>query len=123
MDSPNLRLVKELWNVVDSEGLLAGIELMEEHVHEDAELRPYVGEGRVFHGVGEFREFAEQELAGGGTLRLSPWSFEEKGDDVIVAGSIRVQRPDGSIADAQVRWTLTFRDGRLAAATSASIAA
>ena len=109
--------------MLDSEGLLAGIELMEEHVHEDAELRPYIGEGRIFHGVDEFREFVQREMAGGGTVHLSPWSFEESGDDVIVAGSIRVQRQDGSIADAQVRWTLTFRDGRLAAATSAPIAA
>lgn len=123
VDSPNLRLVKEFWNVLESEGVLAGIELLREHSHDDAELRPYVGEGRVFHGIGELREFVQQELGGGATLHLSPWSFEETGDDVVVAGSIRVQRTDGSIADAQVRWTFTFRDGRLAAATSAPLAA
>jgi hypothetical protein len=123
VDSPNLRLVKELCNVLESEGLLAGIELMGEHSHDDAELRPYVGEGRVFHGVGAFREFVQQEMAAGATLHLSPWSFEETGADVVVAGSIRVQRTDGSIADAQVRWTFTFRDGRVAAATSAPLAA
>ena len=52
-----------------------------------------------------------------------PWSFEEDGDSVIVQGSIRLQRRDGSIADAQLRWTYTFRDGRLAAASSGPLAA
>jgi ketosteroid isomerase-like protein len=116
-------MVKEFWNVLESEGLLASLEFLREHSHEDAELRPYVGEGRVFHGVGEFREFVREELAAGATLNASPWSFEEVGDDVVVAGSIRVQRTDGSIADAQVRWTFTFRDGRVAAAASAPLAA
>jgi ketosteroid isomerase-like protein len=116
-------MVKELWNVLESEGLLESLEFLREHSHEDAELRPYVGEGRVFHGVGEFREFVREELAAGATLNASPWSFEEVGDDVVVAGSIRVQRTDGSIADAQVRWTFTFRDGRVAAAASAPLAA
>jgi hypothetical protein len=38
------------------------------------------------------------------------------------ASAIRF-RADGSIADAQLRWTYTFRDGRLAAASSGPLAA
>jgi ketosteroid isomerase-like protein len=122
VDSPNLRIVKDFWQVLESEGLLASMERMLEHSHEDVELRPYMADGRVFHGVEEIREFMQQELARGATLSASPWSFEEVGNNVIVSGSVRVQRPD-SIADAQLRWTYTFRDGRVAVASSAPLAA
>jgi hypothetical protein len=114
--------VKELWAVLESEGPLASLELMLEHSHEDVELRPYMAEGRVLRGVDEIREYMREELAAGAMLRASPWTFEEVGDDVIVTGSIRVQRRDASIADAQVRWTYNFRDGRIAAAGSAPLA-
>jgi ketosteroid isomerase-like protein len=123
VESPNLRTVKDFWDALESEGLLASMEMMFEHCHEDVEFRPYVGGGRVFHGIAEAREFLRQQQAEGATLHASPWSFEEVGDDVVVSGSIRVQRRDGSIADAQVRWTYTFRDGRVASASSAPLAA
>jgi ketosteroid isomerase-like protein len=123
VDSPNLRKVKDIWQVFETEGPLASLELMLAHAHEDIELRPFVGAGRVFRGVDEFREFMRQQLAEGATLNVAPWTFEEVGDDVIVTGSLRVQRRDGSIADSQLRWTYTFRDGRLAAASSGPLAA
>ncbi|HEX2233046.1 MAG TPA: nuclear transport factor 2 family protein [Thermoleophilaceae bacterium] len=123
VDSPNLRIVKDLWEVLESDGLQASLERMLEHAHEDIELRPYMAEGRVLRGVEEIRAFMQQELAEGATIQASPWSFEEVGDDVIVSGSVRIRRRDSSIADAQVRWTYTFRDGRLAAASSAPLAA
>ena len=122
MDSPNLRTVKGFWDMLESDGLLASMELVFEHCHEDVEFRPYVGGGRVFHGIEDVREFVRQQLAEGATLHASPWSFEEVGDDVVVSGSIRVQR-SGSIADAQVRWTYAFRDGRVASVSSAPLAA
>jgi hypothetical protein len=123
VDSPNLRIVKESWAVLESEGPLASVERLLEHAHEYVELRPYMAAGRVLHGVDEIRKYMRDELAAGATIHALPWSFEEVGDDVIVTGSIRVQRRDASIADAQVRWTYTFRDGRLAAASSAPLAA
>jgi ketosteroid isomerase-like protein len=123
VDSPNLRVVKDFWRVFESEGLLASLDRMLEHAHEDIELRPFVGDGRVFRGPNEIREFMRQELAEGATLHVAPWNFEEDGDDVVVSGSLRIQRRDGSIADSQLRWTYTFRDGRLAAASSGPLAA
>jgi hypothetical protein len=123
MDSPNLRIVKEFWEVLESEGLLASTERMLEHAHEDIELRTYMAEGRVLRGADEIRKFIQAELADGATLHASPWNFEEDGDNVIVSGSLRIQRRDASIADAQLRWTYTFGEGRLAAASSAPLAA
>jgi hypothetical protein len=123
VDSPNLRIVKEVWEVLEHDGLLASLERMLEHAHDDIELRPYMAEGHVLRGVEEIREFMREELASGATIQASPWSFEEDGDTVVVSGSVRVQRRDASIADAQLRWTYTFRDGRVAAASSAPLAA
>ena len=123
MDSPNLRLVKGFWDVFESQGLAASLELMLENAHEDVELQPYVGGGRVFRGRDEIREYMREQKGAGATLSARPWSFEEAGDDVFVSGSIRVQRADGSIADAQLRWRFSFRDGRLAAASSGPLAA
>jgi ketosteroid isomerase-like protein len=123
VDSSNLRVVKEFWNAFESEGLLASMELMLAHAHEDVELRPFVGEGRTFRGVDEVREFMRQEVADGASLRGTPWNFEEDGDAVVVTGSLRLQRRDGSIADSQLRWTYRFRDGRLVEASSGPLAA
>jgi SnoaL-like domain len=123
VESTNLRIVKGFWEVFETDGLLASMERMLEHAHEDVELSPYMAGGRVLRGADEVRAFMREELAAGATLHASAWSFEEVGDTVIVSGSVRVQRRDASIADAQLRWTYTFRDGRLAAAASAPLAA
>jgi ketosteroid isomerase-like protein len=123
LDSPNVRVVKDFWDLFENQGLVASMEAMLEVAHDDVELRPYVGDGRTFHGPEEIREYIRQHAAEGSTLHARPWSFEEEGDSVIVQGSIRLQRADGSIADAQLRWTYTFRDGRLVAASSGPLAA
>jgi ketosteroid isomerase-like protein len=123
VDSPNLRLVKDFWRVFENEGPLATLELMLANAHEDLELRPFVGGGRVFREPDEIREYMRQEIADGATLQATPWSFEEIGDEVVVAGSLRILRRDGSIADSQLRWTFRFRDGRLAEAGSGPLAA
>jgi ketosteroid isomerase-like protein len=124
VDSPNLRLVKDLWQVFESEGLLASLELMLANAHEDVEVRPsLLASGRVFRGPDEIRDFVRKEIAEGATIHGTPWNFEEIGDEVVVTGSLRVQRRDGSIADSQLRWTYTFRDGRLAEASSGPLAA
>jgi ketosteroid isomerase-like protein len=123
LDSPNVRIVKDFWDLFETRGLLASLEAMLEVAHEDVELSPYLGDGRTFRGTDEIREYMSRQVAEGSTLHARPWSFEEDGDSVIVQGSIRIQRPDGSIADAQLRWVYTFRDGRLAAASSGPLAA
>jgi ketosteroid isomerase-like protein len=122
MDSPNLRIVKELWDVLENQGVLASMEAMLEHAREDIELRPYLAGGQALRGTEEIREYIRQQRADGLVLRATPWNFEEDGDKVMVSGSLRVQRSDGSIADAQLRWTYTFREGRLTAAASRPLA-
>lgn len=123
MDSQNLTAVKEMWSVLERDGISAGMDAMLARCHEDVELRPYIADGRTFVGSDEVRDFIEERVAAGASVHASPWSFEEEGDDVTVSGSIRVQRPDGSIADAQLRWTYGFSDGLIRHAEFAPLAA
>ena len=116
LDSQNLTTVKQLWRVLEEDGLSASMDALLQCAHEDVELTPYAAEGRTFHGAEEVRDFYRRSEAAGASYHASAWSFEETGDCVYVTGSIRVHRPDGSIADAQLRWSYEFRDGLVACA-------
>ena len=116
MDSQNLTVVKQLWRVLEEDGPLAGVDALLERAHEDVELRPYIAEGQVFRGADQIRDFYERRSASGASFNASAWDFEESGDCVYVTGSIRLRRPDGSIADAQLRWSYEFRDGLVSCA-------
>lgn len=118
-----MQAVKRFWAILEQEGLMASTEAMLDSAHADVELSPYFAEGRVLRGPGEVRDFMRERTASGSTLQASAWSFEEEGDDVIVCGTVRVHRPDGSLADAQVRWIYGFSDGRLKRATFAPLVA
>lgn len=115
--------VKEIWAVLERDGAAASTETLLAHCHEDAELRPYSAEGRTLRGVTEIREFVEDRAAAGGSIHATPWRFEERGQQVVVTGSLRVQRPDGSIADAQLRWCYTFQGDLIAHAEFAPLTA
>jgi ketosteroid isomerase-like protein len=122
VDSQNLQAVKEIWTALEREGMCGGMEAMLARSYEDVEMRPYFAEGRTLTGATEIREFYLERQAAGASVHASPWSFEETGDDVTVTGSVRVQRADGSIADAQVCWTYVFRDGLICQAAFAPLA-
>jgi hypothetical protein len=116
-------VVKEIWSVFERDGLIASTEALLARCHADAELRPYSAEGRTLRGADEVREFIASQTAAGASWHAIPWTFEERGDTVVVTGSLRVHRPDGSIADAQLRWRFTFRGDRIARAEHAPLTA
>lgn len=71
----------------------------------------------MLRGCDEVRRYYAEAIEAGTDMKLKPTSFHECGDDeVVVHGSIRVARPTGGFSEAQISWTYTFRDGRLAAA-------
>lgn len=109
-------VVKEIWTAMERDGSVAGMEAMLARSHPDLELRPYSGEGRTLRGADEVRAFWRERLAEGGSVHVMPFGFEERNDLVFVTGSIRVTRSDGSIADAQIRWTYGFRGEKIARA-------
>jgi ketosteroid isomerase-like protein len=112
-DSQNLRVVKDAFEALDVDGVLAAIEHLLNHSHDDVAFAPYVGAGQVLRGPDEVRAFYRGQLESGTAFSARPSSFEECGDDVVVNGSLRVERPTGGFAESQIRWTYTFREGRL----------
>src|SRR5918999_2709320 len=116
-ESPNVRVVKGTFEVLDELGTEAAIEHLLSHSHDDVEFAPYVGAGLVLRGPEEVRAFYRGQIESGTVMTARPSSFEECGDEVVVNGSLRVVRPTGGFAESQLSWTYHFRDGRLQAAS------
>jgi hypothetical protein len=109
-----MTIVKEAWDTVAAHGVAAGFDRLLRDSRDDVEMQPYSsGDDRVLRGHEEIRAFFRRAEENGVTIRLKPRGFEEVGDRVRVAGSIRVVRPDGSFAETMVRWTYAFRDDQL----------
>jgi ketosteroid isomerase-like protein len=106
-------LVKEAFRASTEDGVEAGMERLLSRAHEATEFRPYVAEGRVLRGPDEVRAFFSRQRSEGRSLTATPSTFEERGDEIVVIGSLRVARPAGGFAEAQVKWIYRFRDGRL----------
>jgi ketosteroid isomerase-like protein len=111
--SSNVRTVKEIWRVYEEDGHDAGVDALLAYCREGAEFRFYAAEGRVLHGGAELRAFYRDKRAAGASVEASPYEVREEGDSVVVTGWVRVGRETGSLADAQVRWVYTFRDGKI----------
>jgi SnoaL-like protein len=114
LDSPNLEAIKNLWRVYEQDGHDAGVDAMLAISEEDAAFRFYATEGRLLHGADELRAFYREEAASGTSVRAAPYHYSEEGDLITVFGWVRVLREGGSLADAQVRWTYKFRNGKIA---------
>lgn len=59
------------------------------------------------------RAFFREQRNAGGDIRVSAYSFRERGDTIEVAGWVRLIRPGGGMADSQGRWAYRFRDGQI----------
>ncbi len=118
--TPDLPAIQRLYFRLAEEGALAGIEELLSFAHEDIEMRPYTatgpgspggGEREVLRGREEIREFFRTTVESGFKPQLRAKAFEVVGDSVVVRGSIRLTRPDGSFAETKLSWTFHFRDG------------
>jgi ketosteroid isomerase-like protein len=125
MASHNLTRVKKAWKRLEDEGHERGMEALFEHCHPDCVFRPAASRGEVLRGVDTARAFFRNQRNAGGDIRVSAYSFREKGDCIEVHGWIRLIRPEGGMADSQGRWVYRFSDGRIVQAdyTPASAAA
>jgi ketosteroid isomerase-like protein len=112
-ESPNVRIVKDTFEVLVDGGMEAAIEHLLSHSHDDVEFAPYVGGGLVLRGPDEVRAYYRGQVESGTVMTARPSSVEECGDEVLVNGSLRVVRPTGGFAESQISWTYRFRDGRL----------
>ena len=111
--SPNIAAVQRLWDAFARDGVEAVVHL----VGEDAELAPYTAEGRVLRGRQEVLEFFADRAASAGRLEVTPYSFEERGECVLVHGRVRESRP-GRFAESQAWWVFDVRDGEVRRATA-----
>lgn len=118
--TPDLAGIRRVYELGAAEDALAGIEELLTFCHEDVEFRPYAGAGPSTFGAGRHellqgreavRDFFQTSLQSGYRPQPRARSFEVTGDSVIVRGSIRLTRPDGSFAETKLSWTYHFRDG------------
>jgi ketosteroid isomerase-like protein len=112
-DSRNVRVVKEAFAALEEEGFEAALERLLSRAHEDVEFLPYLADGRVLRGADEVRAFFRDQFTAGTGLTVRSTSIEEKGEEVIVNGSLRVTRGSGGLSETQLSWTYRFRDGLL----------
>ena len=121
----NLEIVKAIWQVYDNEGQEAGMEALIAASTDDVEFRPYGAGGECLKGPEALREYYARTAAEGSRVEAGVYEFGRDGDAVVVHGWVRITRPEGGLADAQVQWTYTFRDGKVASAAyePASVAA
>jgi ketosteroid isomerase-like protein len=117
---PDLDAVKRVFETIARTGVNAGVDELLSSSHEDIEMRAYAlhavgGAGDthpdVLQGRDEIRSFFRQCTDEGFSLALRTRKFDADADAVLVRGSIRVARPDGSFAEANVTWRFQFQDG------------
>jgi ketosteroid isomerase-like protein len=116
---PNLAAIQKVWEIFEASGPMAATEELVRISHENVELHSYIargvaspGEGEeVIRGREEILAFFGRTTEEGVSIKARARSFEVEGDSVMVRGSARVVRPDGSFAETKLRWTYRFRDG------------
>ena len=117
---PDLQAVQRAYEAIERADVVAGIEELLKVCHEDVEMRPYaakaiaeagVGEHDVLRGRDEIRQFFRDSADSGFAVAIRTRGFAVEGDTVVVSGTIRVGRPDGSFAETSARWIYRFRDG------------
>jgi ketosteroid isomerase-like protein len=101
-------IVRGLWSAWERHGLEAMLAL----TPPDVEWQPVASDGRVLRGAEEVRAFWARQEAGGIREQAVPYRFEEQGDVVLVAGSLRQFAAHGW-SDSQPVWGFFFEDGRL----------
>ncbi|HMJ94802.1 MAG TPA: hypothetical protein VK486_03070 [Thermoleophilaceae bacterium] len=118
--TPDLAAVQRVYELMNTTSALAGIEELLTFSHEEIEFRPYAASGSGSFGAGQhellrgpdaIREFFQTAVASGYKPQPRARSFEVTEDSVVVRGSIRLTRPDGSFAETKVSWTYHFRGG------------
>ena len=116
----NLAAIQKVWEIFEASGPLAATEELMKISHESIEMHSYVARGvaqpgddepEVVRGREEVIAFVRTTTGEGVSVKARARAFDLEGDTVAVRGSARVVRPDGSFAEAKLRWTYRFRDG------------
>jgi hypothetical protein len=117
---PDLAAVERVYELIASDGVMAGIDHLLTFCHDNVELRAYAAHAsaiggaaapELLRGPAEVRDFFRGRIESGFVLRIRTRGFDVDSDTVRARGSIRVARPDGSFAETSVQWKFHFRDG------------
>jgi len=109
MDSPRVRLVRRLFELMQTDDLARASEELLAHCAEDVVSQPQASGGEVFRGRDELRRFWSAFTDNGLQMRASAYSVTEEGDTVVVTGWVRTIN-HGRLADTQSRWVYRFND-------------
>jgi ketosteroid isomerase-like protein len=107
----NLHAIQEAFRAFADGGAIAGAEALLLICHDDCRFSPPSAAGRVLEGREQVLAYYREAAAGETSISVHPRSFTEQGDEIVVSGSMRVIRSEGSFAESQVRWIYRFRDG------------
>ena len=113
----NVETVKAIWHAYERQGQEAGMEALIAASADDVEFRPYAAGGEVLRGPEALRAHFSRATADGTRTEAGVYDFVPNGDSVRVNGWVRITRADGALADAQVQWEYTFRDGKVVCAS------
>jgi ketosteroid isomerase-like protein len=107
-------IVRELWDSFNRRQIDRVLEL----IAEDCDWRPYAADKDVYLGREGVREYYEELFGGAMSVTSTEYFFRELGDTIAVSGSLQVVSPGGAIAQQQVHWLFTVRDGKVVRAQS-----
>ena len=109
LDSPRVKLIRKLFDLMESNDLARAAEELLAHSTDDVVFEPHAAQGRLIHGKEELRSFWAGMTDEGIQMRAGAYSVTEEEDSVVVAGWVRTMR-EGRLADAQARWVYRFND-------------
>jgi ketosteroid isomerase-like protein len=109
LDSPRVQLIRQLFELLETNDIVRASEELLAHSAEDVVFEPHSAQGRVLKGRDELRGFWESFEGEGAQIRAGAYSVTEEGDSVVVSGWVRTIK-DGRLADTQSRWVYRFND-------------
>src|SRR4051794_5008128 len=92
-------------------------ERMAELVTDDCEWRSLAGK-QLYIGPEGIRQYVDENFASAANVSVVEYTVREIGDLIAVSGSLNVVETSGAMAQRQVHWLFTFREGRIARAQS-----
>ena len=109
MDSPRVKLIRKLFDLMETNDLVRAAEELLAHSTDDVVFEPQAAHGRLIRGKEELRRFWEEFTDEGVQMRAGAYSVTEEDDAVVVTGWVRTMR-EGRLADAQARWVYRFNN-------------
>jgi ketosteroid isomerase-like protein len=107
-------IVRELWEAFNARQ----IDRMLALIADDCEWRPYAASKDLYVGPEGVREYHDELFGSAMSVSSTEYAFRETGDMIAVSGSLQVVTRGGAIAQRQVHWLFTVRDGQLVRAQS-----